>query len=70
MLLLLCIAVQGAEVNIARSLIDPRICPRGLETFVYDYGCEGEEEAIQTRRVLAERTTALEKRLVYVFNVR
>lgn len=68
-LLFLCVAVQGAEVNIARSLVDPRVCPRGLETFVNDDSCEREEQAIEARRMLAERPIALEKRLIHVFNV-
>jgi hypothetical protein len=69
LLLLLRVAVQGTEVNVAGSLVDTRVCPRGLETFVNDYSCEREEQAIETRWMLAERAIALQKCLVYVFNV-
>lgn len=48
LLLLLRVTIQGAEINITRSLVDPGIRPRRLETLMNDNGGKREEQAVET----------------------
>jgi hypothetical protein len=42
------ISIEGAEIHIARSLIDPRVASRRLKTFMNDNGREREKQSVQT----------------------
>jgi hypothetical protein len=60
LLLILCVAVQSAKIDVAGRLVNPRVFPRGLKALV-DYYCrEREKQAVQSGRVRAEGTITLQ----------